>query len=334
MNNKKIISVLIIAFFFLCSALGDIQSVKTPNEDGINSGLQIYLPREITIQDSTLLLGQVGITSGLETLIKKANYVTLGRFSMPGQEIVVPRHTILSRLASNGISASNVTFMGAEEVTVKQNQQSITSENFTNLADTFLKNNISTNSISGWKPVRAAQELIITDACEDIKYSYALNKNIQGNQVSVEIAVLSGGKNIGSRSVSFRLEYDNRTSVAVTDIAAGTVITSDNVKIEKRPSNSPEPADWKSPYGLLAKRAIQANTVVRDDMVGSAESQIIIKRNQNIIIRVEKPGFSITAVGKTMQDGKVGDFIKVRNVDSQRIIIAKVNEDGSVEPVL
>ena len=40
-----------------------------------------------------------------------------------------------------------------------------------------------------------------------------------------------------------------------------------------------------------------------------------------------------TAVGKAMQDGKVGEYIKIRNIDSQRILVAKVNSDRTVEPV-
>jgi flagella basal body P-ring formation protein FlgA len=161
-----------------------------------------------------------------------------------------------------------------------------------------------------------------------------LEKNSQSNQVSVEITVLSGSEKLAIRKVNFRLEYEINTPVALVDITPGIIISSENVKIEKRPSNYPEPADWKSPYGLAAKRTIPANAIVRADMVGSIESQIILKRNQSVIIRIEHPGFVITATGKTLQNGKVGDFIKVRNVDSQRIIIVKVNEDGSVEPVL
>ncbi|MHC4762939.1 MAG: flagellar basal body P-ring formation chaperone FlgA, partial [Planctomycetota bacterium] len=60
---------------------------------------------------------------------------------------------------------------------------------------------------------------------------------------------------------------------------------------------------------------------------------ILLKRNQNVVIKVDRLGLLITAIGKTMQDGRVGEYIKVRNVDSQRIIMAKVSEDGSVEPV-
>jgi flagella basal body P-ring formation protein FlgA len=333
MNKSKIVLIFCVLYCISCFAFGNTQNAELSTQNESDSGLQIYLPREITVQNSTLLLGQVGITRGTETIVKKANLVTLGRFSMPGQEIVIPRNIILSRLASNGFSASDVTFLGAEKVTVKQKQQIIASEDFTNLADDFLKKNISGNSISGWKAVRAAQELIIPDNSEGIKYSCSFEKNIQANQVNVEIAIFSGDKKIGTRSVVFRLEYEFRTLVAVADIAPGEIITSENVKIERRPSNYPEPSDWKLPYGLLAKRAIKANSEIRDDMLCSAELQTIIKRNQNVIIRIEKPGFVITAVGKTLQDGKTGDFIKVRNVDSQRIIIARVNEDGSVEPV-
>ncbi|MEJ2648357.1 MAG: flagellar basal body P-ring formation chaperone FlgA [Sedimentisphaerales bacterium] len=328
MNKSNIIFVLFL-FCITCSALGNTQNTELST-----SALQIYLPREITVQDNTLLLGQIGIARGPETLMKKADQVTLGRFSMSGQEIVVPRNTILSRLASNGFSASDVTFIGAEEVTVKQKQQIIDSEDFTILADDFLKKNLSGNSISAWKPVRAAQEMIIPDNVANLKYSCSFEKNIQASQVKVEVSVFSGDNKIGSRSVTFRLEYESRTPVAIVDIAPGAVISTENVKIEKRSSNSPEQKDWKSPYGMLAKRAIKANTEIRDQMLASVERQIVIKRNQNVIIRIEKPGFVITAVGKTMQDGKSGDFIKVRNVDSQRIIIAKVNGDGSVEPVL
>ena len=45
-----------------------------------------------------------------------------------------------------------------------------------------------------------------------------------------------------------------------------------------------------------------------------------------VIVETELwPGFLITASGKTMQDGKPGEDIKVRNMDSQRIIMARIS---------
>jgi flagella basal body P-ring formation protein FlgA len=37
---------------------------------------------------------------------------------------------------------------------------------------------------------------------------------------------------------------------------------------------------------------------------------------------------------QTVEEGSAGEYVRVRNVDSQRIILARVNEDGTVEPVL
>jgi flagella basal body P-ring formation protein FlgA len=39
-------------------------------------------------------------------------------------------------------------------------------------------------------------------------------------------------------------------------------------------------------------------------------------------------------MGQTVEEGSTGEYVRVRNVDSQRIILARVNEDGTVEPVL
>ncbi|MHC4096376.1 MAG: flagellar basal body P-ring formation chaperone FlgA [Planctomycetota bacterium] len=69
-------------------------------------------------------------------------------------------------------------------------------------------------------------------------------------------------------------------------------------------------------------------------MVGPVKPAVIVRRNQNVVIRIERPLLLITAIGKTMQEGRTGEYIKVRNLNSQRIILARVKEDGTVEPVL
>jgi len=146
--------------------------------------------------------------------------------------------------------------------------------------------------------------------------------------------VLSGSNKIGVRQVTFALIYDRQQAITKVDIPAGSTISPENIKIEKIQSNYPEPVDWKPPYGLIAKCQLPANTVLHPNMFEPLKSTIIVKRNQNVVIRIEKPGFLITAVGKTMQDGRAGEYIKVRNMDSKRIIMARISEDGSLEPVL
>jgi flagella basal body P-ring formation protein FlgA len=146
--------------------------------------------------------------------------------------------------------------------------------------------------------------------------------------------VVSGGKEIASREVGFRLKFNCHKVVTLVEIPAGGVVSPENVKVEKTVSSYPEPADWSTPYGLVARRRLPASTVLSLNMIGPVEPAIVVKRNQNVIIRIAAGGLVVTAMGQTVEEGSAGEYVRVRNVDSQRIILARVNEDGTVEPVL
>jgi len=322
-----IICLLISAQFWQALASGKAESTE---ED---FALQIYLPREVTVEDDSISLGQVSIIRGKGSLVTKASGIALGRISVPGQEIIIDRPTVLSRLACSGIPVSKVRLTGAEKTKVKRQQQIIRGSKFVELASSFLTKNPPARSVCQLDSMRIPKDLVILDAGKEIKLSPRLTKNGTRNHAKVRIGVLADGKEIGVREVTFRLKYDCRRAVSLVDIPAGVSISPANVKIEKTLSAYPEPANWNPPYGLVARRRIPANTAIRSYMVGPANPAVIVKRNQTVVIRIERPGLLITAIGKAMQNGRGGEYIKVQNVDSQRIIFAKVNEDGTVEPV-
>jgi len=296
------------------------------------STLQIYLPREVTISDDNIKLGEVSIIRGEDSFVATANKIALGRISVPGQKIIVDRPTLLSRLACNGIPPSKVTLTGAEKITVKKQEQTINGSEFVELASIFLEKNHPADSVCELLPVQIPKSFVVPEASKDVRLVPRLIRNGATEFAKVQIAVTQNGKQIGVREVTFRLKYTCHKAVTLVDIPAGTVISPENVKIEESTSTYPEPADWRTPYGLITKRRLPKETTIYSNMVSPAEPTVIIKRNQNVVIRIEKPGLLVTAIGRTMQEGREGQYIKVRNIDSQRIIIARVNKDGTVEP--
>ncbi len=322
----KTISI-IVTICLLMSANSSAEAVKK------NSVLRVYLPREITINSDVPNLGQVGIIRGEESLAADAADITLGQISLPGQKLVVDRHLILSRLACNGIPASKVILTGAEKVLVKRQHQTIKGKEFLDSALSFLKKVSFDSSVCEFTPLRTPEDLVIPGEAQDIKLLPRLVKSRIRNRTKVCVAAVAQGEEIGMREISFQLKYSCRRAVTLMDIPQGALINSENVKIEKFTSNYPEPADWAAPYGLIARRRLPAKTMIRNNMTGRPEPPILLKRNQNVVIQIDKFGILLTVTGKTMQPGRVGEYIKVRNVDSQRIILAKVNEDGTVEPV-
>jgi flagella basal body P-ring formation protein FlgA len=324
-----------VLFFFLVESVALCGPAPNNETEGLgnDSVLRVHMPREVTIEDSCLRLGDIGIIRGREPWVAKAGGVTLGRISMPGQRVVIDRSTVLSRLACSGIPASNVMLTGAEKVTVKQRQQIIKGSKFVDLAGSFLKRSLDAGSACRLNPVLMPSDLVLPGAHGDITLSPCLVKGGATNRAEVQIAVFVDGKQVDTRDVTFLLKHNCHRVVALADIPAGAAISPDNVKIEEVLSDYPEPADWSPPYGLIAKCRIPANAVISSNTVGPVRPAVLLKRNQTVVIRVDRPGLLVTALGKAIQDGRPGEYIKVRNLDSRRIILARVSDDGTVEPV-
>jgi len=335
-KEYKMIVTLMACALMICVLLCGVSANSETKDLQKDDVLKLYLPREVTIKDDTIRLGEISIIGnnpGKGGIADKANNIALGRITMPGQEIVIDRTMILSRLACNGIPASKVILTGAEKITVRKQQKIIKGSEFVELASAFLKKNPPAGSACQWDAIRIPRDLAVPEKSKDIKLSPRLVRGTAKNQARVRVAILQNGKKTGECEVTFRLKFNCHRAVTLVSIDAGEVISPNNVKIESFISSHPEALDWKPPYGLIAKRPLPANTTLGPHMVGPLKPAVIVGRNQNVVIRIETPLLLVTAIGKTLQEGRAGEYIKVRNLNSQRIILAKVKEDGTVEPV-
>jgi flagella basal body P-ring formation protein FlgA len=316
---------------------GVVSAASQENAAGdISDGciLQIHLLREVTISDSLLKLGEIGVIRGQESVAAKARAIGLGRISMPGQKMIVDRTIILSRLASNGIPTAAVKLTGAESVTVKKLQAVITGQDFVDIARSFLKSNPPAGSVCAVEAIRPPKDLVLSESNQDIAITPTYVKSEASDQGKVRVAVITGEKEVGVREITFRLKYQVRRIVSKSEIPAGAAIGPENVRIETAVCDKPDPVSWKPPYGQITKRRLPADTVVMDDMLESVKPEVVVKRNETVVMRIERSGLFVTAVGTAMQEARSGEFIKVRNVDSQRVVLCKVNGDGTVEPVM
>jgi flagella basal body P-ring formation protein FlgA len=328
----KALSIILVTCLLTVFWLRETSANIAKTSEGQDCALQVYLPREVTIEDKIANLGQVGIVRGDKSLVAKASKIALGRLSVAGQEIVLDKQMVLSRLACSGISSTEVALTGAEEVTIKQQQKLIRSDRLVEQASSFLKGKLPAGSVCQPDPIRPPEDVVVPQTSEEIELVAGIVPGAR-NQAKAQISVFADGKEVGTREVAFRLKYTCRRAVALLDIPAGVLISPENVKIEEYLGDNPEPPDWRAPYGLIARRGIAANSVLRPSMVRHLKPDVIVKRNQNVVIHMERPGLSVSAIGKAMQKGSLGEYVKVRNVDSQRVILAKVNADGTVEPV-
>jgi flagella basal body P-ring formation protein FlgA len=298
-----------------------------------SGSLQVHLPREVTVPGGLLTLGQISVVRGDPALAAAAAQIGLGQLSMPGQKATLDRPTILSRLASQGIPAQRVRLTGAEAVTVRRLHKAITADEFIEIGKTFLRQHPPGASICETISTVKPKDLILPGQIEDLQVTPRFVRTAVRGFVTIQITVTADGKECGVREIPFRLKYQCHRVVTAREIPEGTALTPENVKIETVVSDQPEPVGWRPPYGLVAARTLAADMEIRGDMANAAQSPVVVLRNETVVIRVQQPGLLVTAVGVALQEAHAGEFVKVRNADSSRVIICKVSPDGTVEPV-
>jgi flagella basal body P-ring formation protein FlgA len=86
--------------------------------------------------------------------------------------------------------------------------------------------------------------------------------------------------------------------------------------------------------GTTARRSIRALTAVRSNDVEAknrAENQVVIKRRDQVKMIARLGTLSVTAMGEALQDGRKGETIRLRNLESNTNIQGRVIASGEVE---
>lgn len=295
--------------------------------------LQVHLPRSVSVDGERLSLGMISVVqAGDDAVAGKVAAIAMGRAPWAKERLAINRTTILGRLAANGLSRGEVHFSGAEQVVVTRNEQAISPDRIVKAAEAFLDKTRPAPTHSCWRLVRRPTGVSVP-AGSRITLEPRMVEHGVHREARLEVAATSGDKTLAASTVLFRLGYRQRQLVAARDILEGAVITPENTELRTVTGDAPEPADWAASYGQRAARMIPAGTVVLTGLVRPAKADVLVRRNDSVVMRITGTLFQITALGQALENGGEGDLIKVRNADSKRVVVAKVIHDGTVQPI-
>lgn len=158
--------------------------------------------------------------------------------------------------------------------------------------------------------------------------SQAVATQMDYDSVSGRFSSLLSITAIGMEPVNLRIvgrAYETReVPVAVARLAAGTVLTAQDVRMSKvrrglfRGEAVPLPAQLT---GLALRRAIGAG---QPFLLGDLGRPATIQKGAMVQIKLDFPGLTVTAQGQALEPGAVGDRIRVLNPVSHASIVAQV----------
>ncbi len=300
---------------------------------GDTAELRIYMPRHQKVSGSTLVLGTVCIMRGSDAqLVRQAEQVRLGRAPFSRETMKIDRSLILGRLAASGFSRRNISFSGAQAVVVTPNEQEINASRLVAAASALLAKEKPCAGEVRWRLAKPVEGMSIPSGGK-VKLSASLVKYTATGRTTVRVGVTRDSLAEASCNLAFEKAYPWRQAIATKAIAAGETITKSNVAVETITRPRPQEG-WASPYGMLATRPIQANAVLTKSLLVSPKPSLAFERNAIVRIRVDLDGFSLLTKGLALQAGRVGQTVRVQNIDSKRVLTARVRADGTVVPLL
>ena len=301
-----------------------------------DGGPRLHLLRSVEAVEDPLTVGVLAVVTGVDrTEADRIRAITVGRSPWPGEELRVARRTLLSRLAMCGVDANAVSFSGADQVSVRAAERTVTTEEIVARAREVLPR-LSDPSIQ--YKVRGEVADGVVSVADGTPRLSAQVKSRTSDSVGVEVVCTGDdGRKRFARQITFRALRPVLHVVAVRDVGRGQTLTRADLALESVEvpvSVRRVQPDIRVFLGTRARANIPAGTALQEAMVTTATPEPVVTRNQLVRMRVSFPGLIVTSVGKALSPGCEGDVIKVRNMDSSRVVLAVVSEDGTVEPLL
>lgn len=147
---------------------------------------------------------------------------------------------------------------------------------------------------------------------------------------SVLIKIYKDEKLIETKQVRTRIRKFAMVVMAIDKISRKDEITSDLIEIQRTEVTTLQEKAILSPEEILgqrAKRNIRKGQIIT---TGAVETFPDVERGNEVEIVYIEGSFKVSTVGQVLQDGRAGDYIKVKNKASGKIVIVRVVDSRSV----
>jgi flagella basal body P-ring formation protein FlgA len=158
---------------------------------------------------------------------------------------------------------------------------------------------------------------------DPITVELALPVVVKLPEVPTEERVNITAKPRGKPSASGRVQVD------ITIAVAGETLLALAIHMDVRSAMRPQVGNVAQAGGMTPQTPTPA--VAPAGGTQFASNEVLIRPRQRVEMQVNGSGVKVTAVGESQQAGKLGQTILVQNVDSKKVLSARVTGPGTVE---
>jgi flagella basal body P-ring formation protein FlgA len=292
----------------------------------------IKLSEKAEIEEDKILLGKIANISGEDpALVQKLEGIFVGQAPLPGNSRQIDEDYVKLRLKQSGTDLCNIRLQIPQRINVSRDFVEIPCNKIKKIVLEFIYQK------SPWgrdrlnvKDIQVFHSAILPKG--DITYRVVPPRNADYlGTIPMSVVFMVNGQ--FEKKVWATVKTEVLTAVVVTKRPLGRFkrIEPDDIHLREMdladlPSNiitSVEEA-----VGKRTKRTLDAGIVLRSDLI---EFPPLVRRGDVVTIIAETDGLRITTRGKIKERGCRGEKIKVVNINSKKVIYARILDSNTVK---
>jgi flagellar basal body P-ring formation protein FlgA len=290
------------------------------------AGIQLELMEKAFVSGPTIVLQDiVHLPRGTEVLLDdKMLNMELGRAPAPGASRIIDPEYIALKFKQNGIDSTDFVWGGSDGVLVSRKTKVVSSEEIVECARKFVLERMPWEKDDVILDIKNKPEaLVVADTDTILEVVTRPQSNFQG-RMNLQVKVSFGPGEYSMASVSMSVRRFARVLVSKKHIPQGSVLDAEDF-ILQREEVTDDSRDalmhTQDIAGKTAKTSISANQIIYASML---DKQKLVKKNDTVTVLFDTSLISITMKAVAMEDGREGDIIQVRNIDSHKIFDVQV----------
>ena len=293
---------------------------------------RIRVLEKVEIDNEKILLGDIAKIEGSDSLlIQKLSAIMVGRAPLPGNSRHLVGGTIKTRLKQNRIDLAGLILNIPPSIVVSRRFIEVSPAQIKWLVSDYIsKKLLSGNSNASIKRIQVSESLRLPGGRITYEVKAPRNRQMVG-QIPFAVSFDVNGKLYKKVWATVTIEVLAEVVITKKPLGRHKPITEDDImvlKMDLAKVPSDVITDPEAILGKRTRRAIGAKTVLRANLV---EFPPLVRRGDVVVIVAESQGFKITALGQVKKKGAIGDRIPVINLQSKKVLYARVVDSNTVK---
>ena len=301
-------------------------------ELGANQTTTIRVRDQVEIEGPDVLLGQIATIEGGDVQqVQFLKDLVLGKAPLPGNSRQFDRQQLMMRLKQHQIDLAAVILEAPPQIEVTRSHIKIQQAELEKIISNFVFEHApQEHRTVRIHQIQAPQSVILSKGQITYKVTGPRNRPLMGRcPIAIDFSVDGHVR----KKVWAMATIEILGPVVVTRKPLGRFkpIREDDIEVQtldlaNLPTNVlSDPAEV---LGKRTKRAIGPQTPLRADII---ELPFLVRRGDMVVIVAESESIKITTLGQVKKKGRLGERIPVVNLDSKRILYARVVDANTVK---